>query len=1044
MRPLKLEMQAFGPYAGIEIIDFTQLESRTMFVISGKTGAGKTSIFDGISFAIYGKASGEDRNGADLRSHFAKDDLLTEVSLTFQLRDKIYYICRSPQQERKKARGDGYTTVNAKAELYLVDESGAKKLLAANVRDTEEKIKEIIQLDANQFRQILMIPQGDFRKLLTSDSKEKEVILQRLFHTEQYKKIEVMLKDKAGLLKNEVEGGINQRSQKLRDIFTNGNDEIESALAEPVPSDTIILPLLQKITGEMSQRLAELEKEIEIRQKQRDEAKRKVDEAENILNEMNNRSALEKQKALLDEKKSSIDEKRKAVDLARRAGNLAHQENICQRLKKEIDDKASRKRKVEEDLAFTKKEKITADENLKREEDRRGKREELHAEMSRLESLREDVLSFSSRKADIQRLELEAKDYRKKLNEQKEKATEWRELVEKQQDELNKLRQLQDKNITLKEEKLRIEQAIDHLHQLAVSIEKEKTANKLSVQREKELQLANAKTKDALETLKHIEEKWLSGHAAILAGKLENGCPCPVCGSAEHPSPAHASGDYVSEEDFESAKKDARIIEEQLAEIRQEWMKAKADVELCEKTVFEKLDATKALLMDVNLEDATLHLQKLQKKQQELSIELKSNEMKTSKIPEKDTKITQLSQGLKDLSAKMDETSEKERETVHQYVEIKAALQSLALNLPEGIETKEQYESRLSVLQKEIKQLDDIYKQAQDVCSKLNEQLAAQKMALQNMEEEIEELNNSLNTEREKFLHQLHQEGFTTYGEYAESKKDSAWIQTTEEEIKAYGEEYRSVTDRLKDYEERLKGIERPDLEKLNEEFGEQEKMLLSMSAQFSNLKMNINKNEDIQLDVQQLNLQIKELEKQYELIGHLSDITRGQNTYKLTFERFVLASFLDDILAAANGRLLKMTSGRYQLLRKKERSKGNVQSGLELLVFDQYTGQERHVKTLSGGESFKAALSLALGLSDVVQEHAGGVSLETMFIDEGFGTLDSESLDQAIEALMEIQSSGRLVGIISHVPELKERIDARLEVFAGQSGSSTEFVFLS
>lgn len=1044
MRPLKLEMQAFGPYAGIEIIDFTQLQNRTMFVISGKTGAGKTSIFDGISFAIYGKASGEDRNGADLRSHFANDNLQTEVSLEFKLRDKIYYIWRAPQQEKKKARGDGYTTVNAKAELYLIDESGSRKLLAANVRETDEKIKEIIQLDANQFRQILMIPQGDFRKLLTSDSKEKELILQRLFHTEQFKKIEVKLKEKAGLLKNEVEGGIGQRSQKLREIFTNGNDELQAALAEETPSDTIILPLLETLTGEMKQTLAELQKKIEAKQKDRDAAKRKVDEAENILNEMNSLDTLKKQKALLDDKKTLIDEKKKAIDLARLAANLEHQENICQRLKKEIVERTSRKSKMEEELGLTIKAKTVADEKLKREEEKRGVREKFHAELTRLESLREDVFSFSKRKTELNRLELETQNYRQKLDEIKRKVVEWGEALENQQNELKELRQLQDKNIVLIEEKLRLEHVIGNLNQLAMSIEKEKEAMTWLDRCEKELNLAKLKSEDATETLKHIEKRWYSEQAAILAGKLENGSPCPVCGSSQHPSPAHTSGESVSEEDFEAAKTAVHKLDEQLAEVRQRWMKAKADVDLCEKTVLERVNEIKTLLPDIRLEDTPLHLQKLTERQQELSKQIEINTMKTGKISEKEAKITQLGEELKGLNRSLDEMAEKERQAAHQFMETKAVLQSLTLSLPEGIETTDQYERRLSELKKEIQQLDNALKQAQEACAKLNEQTAAQNMALENLAEDIEKLQSSLNVEREKFLNQLHQEGFATYGEYAGSKRDPDWIQTAEKEIQAYGEEYRSITDRLKDYEDRLKGIQRPDIEKLAADFKEQENILLAMNGQLSNLLMNIKKNEEVYHDVRNLNDQIKELEKQYEIIGHLSDITRGQNTYRLTFERFVLAAFLDDILTAANGRLLKMTSGRYQLLRKKERSKGNVQSGLELLVYDQYTGLERHVKTLSGGESFKAALSLALGLADVVQEHAGGVSLETMFIDEGFGTLDPESLDQAIEALMEIQSSGRLVGIISHVPELKERIDVRLEVLAGQNGSSTEFVFLS
>lgn len=1044
MKPLKLEMQAFGPYAGVEVIDFTQLQSRTMFVISGKTGAGKTSIFDGISFAIYGKASGEDRNGADLRSHFAKDELPTEVSLEFQLRDKAYYIWRAPQQEKRKSRGDGYTVVNAKAELYIIDGKGSRKLLAANVRETDEKIREIIQLDANQFRQILMIPQGDFRKLLTSDSKEKEVILQRLFHTHQYKKIEEKLKEKAGSLKNEVENGVGQRSRKLREAFTNGNGELEAALAEQTPSDTIILPLLETITTEMKQILAELEKNINIKQKDRDEAKRKVDEAESILNEMKIRDDLAMQKVILDEKKSLIEDKRKAVDLARRAANLEHQENICQRLKKDIDDKAGKKRIVEQELAFLSKEITLAEEKLKREEENRGKRENSHAEMTRLETLRGEVLSFSKRKSDLQRLEQEVVHYRKLIEEGKMKAAEWSETIEGHQSDLNRLRQLQDHNVVLMEEKLRLDQMIDQLDQLMGSILDKNNAKDRLDQKDKALNHAKARAEDALATLKQFEEKWYKGQAAILASKLAAGLPCPVCGSSEHPLPAHTAEGYIREEDLEAAKKDAQLIEEQLAVVRQTWMTAKADLDLCEKTVHAKLEAVTKYFPDAQLEDAPHLLAELQGKKVEITNQLRNHTNQTNKIPELDAKLTKLTKSFKDLQSKLEETTERERVTSTEYAETKAVVQSFTHNLPEGVENIQQYDERVSFLKLKIQQFDEALSKAQQACAKLNEQQAAQKMTLENVKQDVEKIQNTLFVEREKFLSQLQQEGFAAYAAYAESKRDSLWIQKTDEEIKAYGEEYRSISDRLQDYDQRLKGVDRPDIEKLNEAFREQDNLLLALNGQYSNLMMNIKKNEDIQSAVLRLNHQIKAIEKQYELIGHLADITRGQNTYKLTFERFVLASFLDDILAAANGRLLKMTSGRYQLMRKKERSKGNVQSGLELLVFDQYTGQERHVKTLSGGESFKAALSLALGLADVVQEHAGGVSLETMFIDEGFGTLDPESLDQAIEALMEIQSTGRLVGIISHVPELKERIDARLEVLAGQSGSSTEFVFLS
>jgi len=237
-----------------------------------------------------------------------------------------------------------------------------------------------------------------------------------------------------------------------------------------------------------------------------------------------------------------------------------------------------------------------------------------------------------------------------------------------------------------------------------------------------------------------------------------------------------------------------------------------------------------------------------------------------------------------------------------------------------------------------------------------------------------------------------------------------------------------------------LKDVEAPNVTILREQIAQLASALQKLRDELSEQTIHAKQNEIIASKLGEMIDKQRGIQEKYEQIGHLYEMSKGQNRFRITFERFVLAAFLDDILLEANDRLRKMTSGRYELLRKVDPTRKNVQSGLELTVFDQYTGMERHVKTLSGGESFKASLALALGLAAVVQNNAGGISLETMFIDEGFGTLDPESLDQAIEALLEIQSNGRLVGIISHVPELKERIDANLEVIATQTGSTTKF----
>jgi exonuclease SbcC len=377
-----------------------------------------------------------------------------------------------------------------------------------------------------------------------------------------------------------------------------------------------------------------------------------------------------------------------------------------------------------------------------------------------------------------------------------------------------------------------------------------------------------------------------------------------------------------------------------------------------------------------------------------------------------------------------------------QFTEKKTDLTRMMKVIPENLRSEVEYERMLSSLRNRhdvlVKQLEEAQKRLQVV----NEKLASETARLQDAKKRYADKQQELETERGIFVAKLSEQGFEKYGLYAASKKSEREIQNLQDEIRSYREELRSVSDRLKELTELLADVKTPDVEGIKLELATFSAEIDRLTQERTDLYVKKRDNEEIYQRVERLNNEVKALEERFSIIGDLSDISRGQNHLRITFERYVLAAFLDDILHEANVRLRKMTSGRYLLQRKTDRSKGNAQSGLELLVFDQYTGQERHVKTLSGGESFKASLSLALGLADVVQNYAGGVSLETMFIDEGFGTLDPESLDQAIEALMDIQSSGRLVGIISHVPELKERIDVRLEVIAGQTGSRTEFMF--
>jgi DNA repair protein SbcC/Rad50 len=1043
VKPLKLTMQAFGPYAEIETIDFTQLGNRTMFVISGKTGSGKTTIFDAISYAIYGKASGEDRNGPELRSQFAKEDLATEVSLDFTLRNKVYSITRSPLQQKKKEKGDGYTQIPAKAVLYMWDKNGEKTLLASKIGDVEEKIKEIMLIDSNQFRQILMIPQGEFRKLLTSDSKDKEVILQRLFHTQIYKMVEERLKAEASELKKSVEDQVQVRNEAIRRIQAVTNEELKGYLDADSENDTIILPLLKEEIAGMSDMLEKLVTIVKEKEQEQDRLKVQLFEAETILKQLKTKETLKLQKAQLEEQAAGFTEKEMQVQLAQKAAVLDSQEQLCHRLKREVD-------LVEETVATIRLEMERLDvlskqyeQQLQKELGREAERQTALDEINRLVNMKDDVYSFTT-------LVKEAALLESSLKGAKEKQLSSEAIFEQLEERLKTL-QLQKSEIEKAQfTHLENERKVEKLQTELVRFEKyeqflvrhQKAVQDLTLNTGK-FENAEARFKDAKSLVQTLENKWMHGQASLLAARLQSGDACPVCGSEHHPSLASLESEGIpNEEDLKAAKQQATEMEKVKSAAESVYYQSqsaeKAQRDAVEEMLMEirthRSTFTQADLVDVKAEVSTAKNQ-LDQTQRILAEQIKHLDRIKLEIDKRDSEKVALQREIQQLASKVTDL------TV-QYTEKKTNLERMLKVIPENLRSEAAYEKTVTASRKQHEILVKQLEEAQQLVLAVNEKRATASARLVDAEKHHSEKQNELHTEREIFKNRLSEQGFENYGLYHSSKKTEAEIRKLENQIRSYREELRSVSDRLKELTELLTDVKTPDVDGLKVTLENLGRELQDLNQQRTDLFVKKRDNEAIYNRVESLNEQMKVLEERYKLIGHLYEISKGQNTYRVTFERYVLAAFLDDILREANVRLRKMTSGRFQLHRKTDRSKGNVQSGLELLVFDQYTGQERHVKTLSGGESFKAALSLALGLADVVQNYAGGVSLDTMFIDEGFGTLDPESLEQAIEALIDIQSSGRLVGIISHVPELKERIDIRLEVIAGQTGSRTEFVF--
>ncbi|EAD8852187.1 SMC family ATPase [Listeria monocytogenes] len=1022
MRPIKLTMQAFGAYAKKEVIDFEKLGTEQIFVISGKTGAGKSTIFDAISFAIFGKANTFDRESFSMRSHFATDKEITEVTLAFRLKDKIYQISRIPQQEIAKQRGNGTTTSPQKAELYeLINDE--MKLLASSVRDVNTKMEELIQLNVDQFRQILMIPQGEFRELLVSDSKEKEVILQRLAHTVYYEKVENLLWEKqkqAEILVVEARKKVAELAElSLPGVEVSGKttSEISVLQAEAIQSEQMIL--------------TELENKLSIIRKQTSEAVEKVTLAKEQLLDWQNLDKYTEEIATLEIEKDFYQAIEVRLEAAKRASNLRSQDALCIRLKEQLETAEQ----TEKQVAFEAEEVKVQFSHVKKQKEALAEKE------AELEINKRTLFQLEEMEPKILELEMISIQKRRAELEWKEATTLLEEIVNSEQKIIAELQSVESRLVEINQAELTYLEVINKRTTVEAIIEKEQELvskrmkmvawdSEKQTEEQKLVQLLAEKA-EIETTIEQEETKLQKEQAATIAAHLHDGEACPVCGSDSHPALAKF-GETANLETLEVAK--GKLHEKLLAITTTEKTISQLEWQLNEWADIKELSLTEVQqTLTENIQLANNLAEQIAQLQ--------------AKVAQKET----IQATLESLNNKQNETiTEKNKvalevEKLHQQVQmVSGKLSYLEQSIPTEFRDKVVFESKKKELSEKIEahikqanQVDALFRQTEKETTRLESTLqSAQKTTVDAKE--------ALQVQREIFKEAMKQNDFLSYDAYKQAFMSAEEQKIQEEKVADYERKRHLAVSRQADLKEKLQNKQKPNIEQL--EFIMKEKQLELSQSEENTMKQRefVSKRKELVENYQNSIQTVEQAEENYADIGLLADAARGKNARRLTFERYILAMFLDTIIHRANHRLSKMTSGRFELQRKMEKAKGNVQSGLELEVFDEYTGLTRHVKTLSGGESFKTSLALALSLAEVVQEMAGGISLETMFIDEGFGTLDPESLEAAVECLLETQENGRLVGIISHVPELKERISARLEVTATNHGSTTKFITAS
>lgn len=918
MRPLKITMSAFGPYAGEVTLDMQKLGKSGIYLITGDTGAGKTTVFDAISYALYGEASGNYRENTTLRSKYASADTPTFVELEFEYNNEIYKINRNPEYPRPNKRGEGFTKQNANAELVMPDGSVITK-----IKEVSAKVEEIIGINKNQFSQIAMIAQGDFRKLLNCETNERSKIFRKIFKTEPYHNIEIKLSSLFNELKRNREKEKSGIEQYINQLKCNENDTLSLELEKAKSGDVLIEDVI-KLAGEIINKDT---LEYTKTQKNIESINEEIEKINSNIKLYENQEATKKAYAKASAKLEELKTKR----------------NDCEKAYKSAE--AQRERLDD----------LTRKINL------------INSKMPKYDELKSLENSINER----------AQSFEKSNNLLKLKQQEIT-LLEKEIDEKSKALE-EVKGADLLVQKLTVQK--EEINKKAEALKELKTEIDRCKTEQKNLKNAQSFAKSALDEYGALENEYnqiyiafFNEQAGIIADELKDGEPCPVCGSTSHPNLARKSENAPSQADVESAQNLVKKAQEKADKARDTASALKSrfdEIAANVKSAAKKLFGTDDNVFD----DYNSNINALKKEHDCTLALLKTANEKLSLYQKLDKEIPKIQEKQKSLS---DEIS-----TLNTQKASDEAFISENTKRVTSIKSELDFESA---------------------------DLAKDKL------KEYTNLSNDIKNAIEKSKNDF---------DDIKSKYD------TQKGTKA------SLENALKEFKEiDLASLNEKSL-KLNEYKKDVDKTAKSLYSRIESNKLlvdNISKKRDI----------LKGYDDKYVWLKALSETANGDisGKEKITLETFVQMTYFDSIIRKANIRLLTMSDGQYELVRRSDAETLKKNEGLALDVIDHFNGSSRSVSTLSGGESFMASLCLALGLSDEIQSSNGGIKLDTMFVDEGFGSLDGEALDRALSALTSLSQGNRLVGIISHVDVLRDRIDNKIVITKDRTtGSNAQII---
>lgn len=972
MIPVLLEFQAFGPFLKKQTIDFRRFDDSRMFLISGPTGCGKTTIFDAITYCLYGKASGALRTTDTFKSDYADESVLCYASFTFLVHGKQYTVLREPAQIRAKQRGEGFLTKSASAELS--NESG---VICTQVSQVNSKIESLLGLNFDQFCKIVMLPQGEFRKFLSDSSEEKQKILRQIFSTDLLNRFTEQLKQNASQAKAAQDTLYAQCNALVKTLLAEPDTPLaESMREEPYHFEQILSALSDQNEAASTQLLSL----TQSRQTHTEQIRAlNLDHARSLYEQFVQYDMAQRAFATLEAQRGEMYERSLHIKLLTAAKDAA----VLEQAKA---DAASRC-----ELLIKKR----AQANIQREE---GARKLSDAQLARTQAQQ----SAASLPAQNDKL--------LKLRKQRDDAARLETLLSLAQEAAAQRTAIVLKLSAL-DTALEYQTLFHQEEELAQSIQQSQRFFDAVKSYQSARDAWTSASMQASNTLK----RYLAAQAGILADTLTDGAPCPVCGSIDHPKKAVLPAYTPTREEVDRD----------------------SDAEKAAQAAVESANHQVLLLFSGT--DKTLSLPDMVKTEQELQNErtlvLEQLQSKRFSLSADDSLVRLPNETL---TAKKDAYQAKLSELNGQIAAREEERNALISLIGDKRHTTAEMQSQIDLLAAAIKQIEQDKQAAEDAFQAAQTEYARFITLCEQIDVQIDDARAQKKDADEAFSLAL-QKAELPLNDYLLLKPQLASLPARSEQVETYRTEYQSQKKLVRFLTNSLNGQTRPDMEALEIQYSTLSQTLHTIEQSYEALSNRTAQNRRAFDTLKTLYAEFQAAQSDFEQKKFIYDIANGTYTEKVNFERYVLASYFDAVIAHANLRLEQMTYSRYTLNRRTERESKNRTSGLALEVFDAYTGSTRHVNSLSGGEGFKVSLCLALGLADIISETAGGIEIGTMFIDEGFGSLDSDSLDAAITCLYELQQSGRYLGIISHVNELKERIPQKIVIAAHPTGSIIE-----